>query len=160
MCVSFSLSLSLLLSSIRFYLPLHGSTRPNKKDHLLRSRDFVASTTVASRTLGSLHASTPSTISSVSISLPWTAIPSIPRRPPTPKRPTVTDFPRGALFRALESWARLLRRKLLTIDSRVKTRNVNVRCVIWIIAKARAGVCTDSRHLLCKLKPVQLSLRC
>lgn len=50
------------------FISLHGSARWNKKDHLLRSRDFVASTTVASRTLGSLHASTPSTISSVSIS--------------------------------------------------------------------------------------------
>lgn len=70
---SLSLSPSLSVVCVSYYhrsafISLHGSTRPNKKDHLLRSRDFVASTTVASRTLGSLHASTPSTISSVSIS--------------------------------------------------------------------------------------------
>lgn len=52
----------------------------------------------------------------LSLSLPWTAIPSIPRRPPIPKLPTATDFPRGTLFDALESWARLLRHKLSTID--------------------------------------------
>lgn len=100
------------------YLFLHGSTRPNKKDHLLRSRDFVASTTVASRTLGSLHAFYTIHNFVGFITLQWTAIPSIPRRPPTPKLPTATDFPRGALFDALESWARLLWRKLLTINRR------------------------------------------
>lgn len=67
--LSLSLSFASLIIIDPLSSPLHGSTRPNKKDHLLRSRDFVASTTVASRTLGSLHASTPSTISSVSIYL-------------------------------------------------------------------------------------------
>lgn len=59
-----------------------------EKNHLLRSRDFVASTTVASRTLGSLHASTPFPISSVSISIPLN-----PTHPPTlpPRFPTWTD---------------------------------------------------------------------
>lgn len=97
-CYSYA---SLLLSSIRFYLPLHGSTRPNKKDHLLRSRDFVASTTVASRTLGSLHASTIHNF--VGFHLSPMNRHSFHPSSPTPKHPTITDFPRGALFNTLES---------------------------------------------------------
>lgn len=92
-------SLRLLSSSIRFYFFLRGSIHPNKKDHLLRSRDFVASTTVASRTLGSLHASIPSIVSSVFHLFPLNRHPFHPSSPTHPLIAVlVIDSPRGTLF--------------------------------------------------------------
>lgn len=161
---SFSRACYSCICVLRFrstFTSLHGSTHPNKKDHLLRSRDFVASTTVASRTLGSLHASTPSTISSVSISfsVSCSLVNRYPFHPLSPTHPQTSDCygfsERCSLLDAHESWARLLRRKL-TIDIRSETRIACSCCVTWVTANPRAGVYTASRRLYGKLKLVRL----
>lgn len=149
----FSLSLSIVCVSYYHrsaFISLHGSTRPNKKDHLLRSRDFVASTTVASRTLGSLHASTPSTISSVSISPSLSLFLS--HEPPSLPSLVAHPSPNSRLLRIFRE---VLSSTLLNLER--DYYDINFRQSIYcdprreIRVNARTRICICVIVALCKL---------